>query len=656
MKRTRKDKCRLSRAAKNTINSPHFIPLILFCLAMCFFPLRGVSPSPDSSWYLSNAMGIYKNCDVNSLIIRRPIFPLMIAVSFRIFGPSVQSGFFVVRMFFILNVLICYFIGAKLYNKATGLAFSLLVFTSFVVNEWSSFLLLDNILPFFVLLFMVLVYLALEKSKYLYFVLCGITLGIALLVKGVIAVMFVPLPICLLMFREYRTLKNIKGIGLAYLVFILIISPWIYSITFGNAHLRILLGPLADFSRIRRIALIPSASEFSDGGSKWRIFSGQLAYLEHFIHEYISRKFVLSRLFFPGLIYSFYCAIWRKNRATTLLLCSVFLFLPIILVVGITNIRVGQVMILYFLLYLMSANLLINFPREVIRSRVFKLGPYRLKNVFLKISTMLIVSTCLFLQIFIGVGAKRTKNFYALITGRTRRANHCFSFWKGGFNVGGWANETVNEASTWIMENIPYDANLLCQWHYRTSIDFFTECNYKLVKIEKIELTSQVLDNISMDKLGKPLFIWTRKGAKKVIGNRFSTLFEDSILKQINANHIDYVIITFRRNFLSLYFENNPNFTLAKTFSGGKIKIYQVKNLPVIARDEFPVRFGSETYKYLRRLCRQFPQKYEEEKRNLERALMWPDDEVTRFFSFVESGDQKGFWGNYERVEERKIY
>jgi len=208
----------------------------------------------------------------------------------------------------------------------------------------------------------------------------------------------------------------------------------------------------------------------------------------------------------------------------------------------------------------------------------------------------------------------------------------------------------------WIKENIPYDKNILCQWYYRESINFFTECKYNIGKIEKIRVASDTINEILSEEIGKPLFIWLRRDSKKIVGNCFFVQSENDLLQQINAQRSDYIIVTFRRNFLSLYFENNPNFTFLKSFSNGEIKIYKVKDFPVIPSIDFSTKFEGQTYMYLRRLYQKAPYKYEEEKQNLKKILRWSDDEFSAFLSFVERGDEKGFWEHYERIEERKIY
>jgi hypothetical protein len=85
--------------------------IIPVSIAVLFSPIHGVSTSPDSSWYLINALNIYNgfgyvNPDLTPVLQRGPLFPGMLAAMFWIFGCSVKSAFLLIRLFFVLNIFI----------------------------------------------------------------------------------------------------------------------------------------------------------------------------------------------------------------------------------------------------------------------------------------------------------------------------------------------------------------------------------------------------------------------------------------------------------------------------------------------------------------------------------------------------------------------
>lgn len=631
---------------KNITSAWYFIPLILLCLAIIFFPLKGVNLSADSGWYLEKAADIYYHLNLKSFLMRRPVLPFLLAGSFHIFGYGIKSAFYIIRVFFVLNILLSYFVGTKFFNRATGLTFSLFIFTSSVINTWSSGLSLDNILPFFLLLFILLVYLAFERCQYLYFILAGITLGVGLLAKPEITIVFIPLAICVLIFKKYRTIKHIKGLALLYLSFFTLITPHILLIIFWHQAPQILLGPaLGNFNKIQGTGLIPQISQ-----PVWKIFFKEITYIKDFIDKYIAQKFILSSLFLLGILYSFYQAIFKKHRESALLLIAVLLFLPISFTISKLSLRVGQAIIFYFLLYLLAANLLVNLPKEIVARPFFKSKVNENKKRFVKTLSILVILLCLFFQIFIGQG--KAKTFYKLTRGQEINT---FSFWQGEFILDGWANKAVRDTAEWIKTNIPQGTEILCPWHYRSSINFITQHKYTLPNIEFTALAPQAKKLRPDELASQPLFVWTANGGHQLVGNYFYILFESNLLQPINDNQISYVLVTLRRNFLSLYFDNNANFSLVKSFNNGEIKIYQVNYLPIQAKDSFSTKFDEQVYIYLNQLYQKMPLKYEEEKQKLKQALSWTDIEADRFFSFIENNNIQDFWRNYEKVKKSEI-
>ncbi len=634
----------LTGAVMEITKRPYFPPIILFVLCMVFFPLRGVSPSPDSSWYLSNAIEIYKKglC-ADIFTMRRPVFPFFMAISFHLFGPSVKSGFYIVRLFWTLNIFLCYFAGSRLYNRKTGAVLALLVLTSYTMNRWSSYLLLDNVIPFFLLLYMVFLYVAFEKSSHRYFFAAGVAIGTAMLVKGGMAIVFAPLPLCLFAYKKYRTKKNLAGIFILYLPLLILPAPWVYNILSGKAKLEVLLGPLGHLDyALAQNGLLLSSSDISSGRA-FDVAAESFAHLSHFIHYYIFKSFALALLFVLGIIYTFYEALFRNTRSAGLLLFSLLLFSPIVFFVAKAGMRQGQVVILYIILYFMVANMLVNFPEVFANKRVLPFGSRMFTHDFLYRISIFLCVLAIVLQVFAGTGSKR--NFFSLMINNKPGRFYAFSYWRGEFETGGWFNADVRKTAEWIKANIPAGTKMLCQWEYREAIRFLTRHNYSIEKI----LPFNFFDGYILYRAVKPLYVWYRNKKIKV-------QFEDDILRQINTSEADYIIITNRLNFYSLYFKDNPYFALVGSFGSGRIKIFKVVKKPVYNRDGFPTMFGRSLYKRLRNLYLGNSARYKKAKSMLTDILTNSDVDICEFFSLIEHDDFDGFNKKYAVVKSYKVY
>ena len=402
---------------------------------------------------------------------------------------------------------------------------------------------------------------------------------------------------------------------------------------------------MVNFDIIRKVGLVSSNSSNTNIFNlitMFRILLEQLEALRRFSIKYIYKEFILSPLFCIGILFSLYQAVFKKDRASTTIIISVLLFSPIIYTVERMKLRVGQVIILYFFLYLLAANFLINFPRIIKQSALYKSFSFKNKHILLNGGTILFILTCLFSQIFIWPGSGK-KNLYAL------RGE--FSFFKDEFRVGGWFNETVQEASEWIKINIPDGSIILCQQYAFTAIDFLTDREYNINMMKRgTTLTPYSITKMPIESMEEPLFI------ELDTNKRFRIQFENVLLDNINDYRPDYIIITLRQNFLSLYFNNNPNFHLLKSFSNGEIKIFKVNNLPVHPIDDFSTKVDVKIYNYLLSLYKNDSSKYEEIKQLLENILKWSKDDEKKFFYIIESNDKNGFLSNYEHFKERKVY
>lgn len=330
------------------------IPVWIYLLLLGFiaFYTYDIRIAADMTWYMNSALNIYLGkgyTDMNgSLILNRgPIFPLMISASYWLFGTSPLSAFWVIRIFCILNSLIVYFLGEKLFGKWVGFSAALLILSSYSMNYWS-YRHLDAVWPFFTLLSILTINSALEKKSYIYFILSAVFMGLAYLVKQAPILLF-PLPFLLwALVRDYRNTKILKG-SFLYIFFIsIIISPWIYYVYFHTQNMKLALfsaGGETAASYVLNPDLFQVAKKY---------FLGILAYY-HGGTQSLSTNFSIAPLFVCAWIVTIYKAV-RGNRSNLLLVAVFFLLTPYISYVGIHDLRVGQLIFFLILSYLCVAN------------------------------------------------------------------------------------------------------------------------------------------------------------------------------------------------------------------------------------------------------------------------------------------------------------
>ncbi|MCP4021134.1 MAG: hypothetical protein GY729_04775 [Desulfobacteraceae bacterium] len=633
----------------NQMTKQDLIFIFLLLLAgIILFPLKGVAPSPDSSWYLNNALAIYNDFGFDSLMIRRPLVPFLISICFHLFGNTIESAFFVVRFFFILNLLLAYYSGLKLFNRSTGIAFSLLLLSSFVINKWSSYLLLDAIVPFFILLYILVLYQAFENKSTIFFALSGFILGLTFLLKGVFSIFFMFLPLFLLIQKKYRTTGQIKNILVSYLIAIVVLLPWLgYCI--WHQDFFIIIGPLADSKEVKASGIIPLTD--GSGFSLWIFIRKQLNDFIHFFNVYIGKIFILSNLFILAIIYCLCQLANQKNRASLLcLFFTMILFSPVVYIgmkSGGINFRNGQFMVLYFLFYLMTAFMVANFSGAI--AALFFKG--RSKNkIKITLFTVLIL-TCLFFQIFAGPDEKNRYRFYTLTQKTKIRNFYGFSFWQGKFNEkDGWAGNATRDAGNWIEENIPKKETILCQWYYLYMLDYLTDNQYDF------QFVSYTFYHDDARK--KPLFIWPRYNYKVLESNSLVALFENNLLAQVNENKINYLVVTHRRNFLALYLKEHPDFELAYSITHKKknIKIFKTRRFPVSPLPQFSTKFHEDMFRFFRHAAQKNKPVFHFLKNEMQRITHWDEDQLQAFIRLIDSGNPEQFRQTYDMVKPRTPY
>ncbi len=135
--------------------------------------------------------------------------------AFRVFQALVQTG----------SLILVFLIARKLFNSKVGIIAVIISFLS-IADYWvSNLILTETLFKFFVLLLVYFSIYAVEEQKTKYYVLGGITLGIATLFRPTIAT-FPVVILFIWILKKYKFKTMLKYTVIVAAVFCVIMSPW----------------------------------------------------------------------------------------------------------------------------------------------------------------------------------------------------------------------------------------------------------------------------------------------------------------------------------------------------------------------------------------------------------------------------------------------
>lgn len=559
------------------------IPLWAYILALAAITFSGyiIDVSSDMAWYMDLGMNLYlgrgyTDIDTSMVTARPPLFPMMLALAFRIFGLSVSSAFRVVWLFAVLNPLMIYFLGKKLYgNRWIGFAAAMMMLTSYTLNFWS-YRHLDAIWPFFALLGMFCIFVALEEKKTIWFIFAGLALGAAFLVKES-AIVFFPLPFLAFIFiREYRQAKNLWGVILFYLISAGILAA--AGIYLNNTDWLWLRHPL----EYRISGVIGTEKGLSVFSLFKSYFAGLGSYIFSKNHDYsLSAVFPLYPIFIIAWIDTIISA-FKANKSGCIFTVFLLLFSPVLSRTGAMDLRVGQGIIFIAITYLITANFLLKFARYITVK-------WHESRQYLFYAAVVVI----FIGIQFIAGGKRELQYFArsFIGSRIARVS--------GIDVAGLLQteygrrECFPELASWITANLPAGGPIMIDGSYAgRAVYFYTRGAYPvfIVPFRESREKREALDNAA-----KLIFVsaWSKECGPK---NRFYFLSEPGLFEQIIEHEIGYVITTRQSRNFSAYFSDNPSFILAHQIVPAGINIFRIKRLA--SRINFPVIITEEALKF----------------------------------------------------------
>lgn len=623
----------MNKFVLNIVNKIKATPLWIYPLTitfLLFLPVKWLVPGGDGLWYMDIALNIYKGfglADTDlSPVIMRPLYPILLSISFWLFGISIETAFMTTRIFYIFNSLLVYFVGQKLYGRIAGLVASLLVLSSFTISEWSAMIYLDHVLPAFMLLSLLLTLYTFEKQKFIWFILSGLSLGMACLVKET-AALFLPLPLMiLLLHKEYRNKKCIWGTLILIVMILLIILPWIGYVYSVTRQAELLLG-----SSIQVVSTfsITRLSEIS--------LEELLLALVNYYRFQVGKNFFLAPLFVVSWAFTLILAL-RNEKSSRIMIFTFLLHGPLILFQGLAGYRASQAITLFLLSYVALANFLLSAGR-FIESKLSNLSP---RKIFLPLSRW--VSIALACTVIIIQGIEREIPFddrpYIIIAniGRGNIVDHFRRFNTIQYLLQedkAWDTNTRldDELAKAMLTYIPPRSRVMSTW--ARGPYWSTRGNYPIYSTPWIYFSPGYSINSTSREKQKVLLFHKRpplaESSEEVGQYYLGVLTEENLLGEIQEKSIDYIVVTSITNFEYLYFMNNPGFVQVASIENGQSSIFKVIEAKPY---EFETYFVDETLTFFQDLKFTHPQRYNEIEISLmKNGLGWGQDEIRKLLN-----------------------
>ncbi|MGD2249953.1 MAG: glycosyltransferase family 39 protein [Candidatus Methanofastidiosia archaeon] len=209
------------------------ILLILFLFSLyLYFHKYPWLPNPDDRTYVAWGLNIYDfgkyiGCAGSPITSVPPLHCHLIAVSYALFGPSLDSAQAVSIFFAALCSPLAFIMGKTFYNEKVGILCGIFTATSFLIWRYSSRTLSEPELIFFVNLSILLLYLTVKKGTKKYPFFLGISMGLGYLTKELI-VFIAPLLLLILIEKNFDVRTRVRNFFICISISGATVFPWFY--------------------------------------------------------------------------------------------------------------------------------------------------------------------------------------------------------------------------------------------------------------------------------------------------------------------------------------------------------------------------------------------------------------------------------------------
>ena len=560
------------RVAGRLLRSDLGLALLLVILGVLVFVGTDIQVSQDMGLYMSRATNLvhgrgYTDMDGAPVYTRPPGFVGLVALAFALFGRLVGSGFLVVRFFAVLNPVLVFFLGRRLFNRRVGFMAAVLFLVSIPILHASDRH-LDHVWPAFILLQFLFLHLGWTTRRHRWLVLSGIFLGVAALIKET-ALLCALVPMAIILVQERPRWRHILlGWCATWGGLLAVFAPWAAWVI---AH----VGPL-ELLGIGTARAMESSSVSSGGG--WATLLGLVRsyfvgignYFVHGAHanSYLQR-FLIAPLHFGAWVATAWNAA-RRRPSSVLLVAALVCYSPVLATTGIRDMRLGQGLLFFMLTAIVTAH-------WIDAAVMWICERYRKRGRALRMTQTLVLCAGIVVAV---VGAQailgylvRDDSYEIVLRMGTFKAltGHASGVRVTDVLYGEGANR---EAGAWIASKLPDGTKLaIARAVEGQPVFFFSDGDSPMLLFPEIE---SGLDTAMRTTSSSTVYLsaFARGLDPK---NRFLALREDELLRFIEGQRVEYVLVGMQKNYLALYFHGHTGFDEVASFGDGQVVAFRVE-------------------------------------------------------------------------------
>lgn len=538
----------IKASAVSTFRS-HLPEIAILAFALLILPLSTAVTTWDSLTYMVASLEFLNSGEfTSSTAASRPVFIWLLSLSNRLFGPSVWSALYAVRLFFPLALLVLYGLTRHLFGRPAALLTCLFLVTSYWINLFYSRVLLDGILPVFLFLGFYLTIHSLERRSIRLAAIAGSFFAIAYLTKEV-TLLFLPFPVLVWVliksFREDR--QALFAVLVELLVIAVLVLLWkSYASSYST------LG-VSGASRLSYLF----EKLFADG-----IFQGVgngLLALNTFYRNYIRHAFTLWPFITVAWIYILYIAARKRNPPEVYLAIIFVLFLPSMLYLGFRHLRVGQAAVFYFASYMALSVWLwraMHYLSDKVGNRWKILGGTKFRAPLMAAIPCLLIAVQVFGRTAPTIELWKSEALIPrALAGKSAEPQLSGFIDDQSIKLAKWIDASVSEGDQ-IAAFLPVTERVVC---------FLTGLKHCPLRIRTGRINIETLKGYNRRKKkpedGKLLYLWVNNRVNSIreiskdgiVYIRY--LEEISFLQQLKVNGASYIVLPPRLSFLSTYLD-----------------------------------------------------------------------------------------------------
>jgi hypothetical protein len=628
-----------------------FYWVIPLCIGLILAFQSSFSLTADMGFYINRGLDIYLGKGYTHYS-RSPGFPILIAAFLTVLGHSATSAIFVVQLFTALNVVLVYFLGDRLYGRQAGLVAAVVYGTSPVIYG-ISLRNLDVVIAFFMILSVLVTFLAFQKRTWRWFGLAGFVFGLSYLVKAP-ALMLYPLPLAVYWIERRQTGTSVPKSWLVSLFAIagLTALPWAAYVVANTGDLLLVLG--GTFNSLPE--LVGPGQSSGDGGGVTRLIWNALSsvsLLFVFIERYLGGLFPQWFLFLPAWGYAASRAAQPNDTKNTVAVTALILLSPLIIFETSRQWRISILLPVYMLTFTVLGGLLVAGCRVL--ERRYELLPQPDTEQAQTVLVVIIILMTITPQLFFAWGTTphRGANRGIETIGDSAVAQG-LSGGSFGTNISGgfYGHENAKGAAVWLANNSKGETPAMTfPDRAQSEIYFRSQGNFKVVSqplVEGLHRTRTIRANRDTfdvnDTADDHLLYVSALWSGVTDSNRIRVITQENLLTHIRKSDVQYIVTLRESGVMQNYFDRHPQFSVVYQQDNVVIFSPESESLDVI---EYKPRSTRFTTGFLSNLQSDHPADYKWYKETfLERSIGLNESQLRE----LESGN---FGQYFVRVDER---